>query len=44
MGSSIKVDGNTVIVETIHRGYVIAKDKKNASKVFAFEKLEKLFK
>lgn len=44
MGSTIKVDGNEVTVQTIHRGYIVAMDKKHASKVFAFEKLEKLFK
>jgi len=40
MGSSIKIDGNLVAVVSIHSDYVIAVDKKKASKVFSFEKVE----
>ena len=40
MGTELKIDGNKVTVESIHKGYVIANDKKGASKVFSFEKVE----
>lgn len=42
IGNTIKVDGNVVTIESIHAGYIVAKDKKCVSKVFTFDKLESL--